>query len=148
MTSLIHHTRRKSSLLTSTAAMTHSTAAMTRSTAAMTYWYQWQNHHDECACSVTCLVRHTRIAVSLLTPTAVMTHSYVVWFAHVWCDMTHLWPIIIHGYVVWHDSFICVTWLIHMRDMLMHHTRSRSSLLTPTVARKLASLASFSTAHI
>jgi len=31
------------------------------------------------------------------------------------CDMTHSY--------VWHDSFICVTWCIHMCDMLCSHVR-------------------------
>jgi len=66
-----------------------------------------------------------------------MTHSYVTWLMHM-RDMTHsyvwhdsficvIWIIracaITHSYVtwpvhMWHDSFICVTRLIHMCDMI------------------------------
>ena len=63
-----------------------------------------------------------------------MTHSYVTWHIHTWhdsftCDMTHsrvTWLIhmwhdtsihdMTHPYVR-HDSFICVTWLIHTSCM-------------------------------
>jgi len=64
-----------------------------------------------------------------------MTHSYVTWLMYdlIKWDMTHVWCIyaraqhssvmrlihmcdMTHSYV-WHDSFICVTWLIHMCDM-------------------------------
>ena len=51
-----------------------------------------------------------------------MTHPHLTWLIHVWhdsficvtwlihvCDMTHSY--------VWHDSFICVTWLIHICDV-------------------------------
>jgi len=34
--------------------------------------------------------------------------SHMIWLIQI-CDMTHL--------DVWHDSFICVTWLLHMCDM-------------------------------
>ena len=91
----------------------------------------------------------------VLIPTCAMTHSYVwhdsfmcvpwliptsdtphscVWhdsstcgtcsFLRVTC-LIHMWDMLIHvcdmtHSYVWHASFICVTWLIYMRDMLIH----------------------------
>jgi len=46
----------------------------------------------------------------------------VTWLIHM-CDMTHSY--------VWHDSFICVTWLIHMkwRVRVCGHVRMRFMIL-------------------
>ena len=54
------------------------------------------------------------------------THSYVCHKSLIWiicvtwrihmCDMTHYMCDVTQSYV-WHDAFICVTWLIHMCDM-------------------------------
>ena len=59
-----------------------------------------------------------------------MTHSYVwhdSFICVTWlihmCDMTHSY--------VWHDSFICVTWLIHMYDMT-HSYAWRDSFICVT----------------
>jgi len=50
-----------------------------------------------------------------------MTHSYIWMSRHRQiCCVTHLWHFmqaICQHSKVWHDSFICVTWLIHMYDM-------------------------------
>jgi len=58
-----------------------------------------------------------------------MTHSYVT-HLYMWhdsficvtwlihmCDMTHSYVWHVTHLYMWHDSFICVTWLIHMCDM-------------------------------
>ena len=96
----------------------------------MTHWYLW---HD------------SLMSVSWLIDTCDMTHSYmwhdsfiyVTWLIHKCvmtrvmcvtslmhtCDMTHLhlrhdWLTLVTAVTyVWHDSFIYVSWLIHIRDM-------------------------------
>ena len=68
-----------------------------------------------------------------------MTYSYVPWLIHkvqwlihMWHDSVDRWADSTNGIVrslieldayshVWHDSFICVTWLIHICDMTNPH---------------------------
>jgi len=59
-----------------------------------------------------------------------MTHSYMwhdSFICVTWlihmCDMTHSY--------VWHDSFICVTWRIHMYDMTHSHVWNNSFICAP-----------------
>ena len=76
-----------------------------------------------------------------------MTHPYVTWLIHrrthtpcpIWtfrlralqCCQHSTWtwacflPYRLHSYV-WHDSFICVTWCIHMCDMTRSYVRHDS----------------------
>jgi len=53
-----------------------------------------------------------------------MIHSYGIYALFI-RDMTHLhvWP---DSFIVWHDSFIRVTWLIHLCDMTHSHERHDS----------------------
>jgi len=56
-----------------------------------------------------------------------MTQSYMLWLWRLFCHGTREWRVqcegmarlVTHSYV-WQDSFICVTWLIHMCDTRIH----------------------------
>jgi len=68
-------------------------------------WHDWfMPHRCDVALSHEC---HDRFMYVTLT------HSYV-------CDITHSY--------VWHDSFICVTWRIHMCDMAHSYVRHESCI--------------------
>ena len=51
----------------------------------------------------------------------------VTWLVHT-CDMTHIHMCDMTHSNVWHDSFICVTWLIHMCDMIRSYVWYDSSM--------------------
>ena len=88
----------------------------------------WLIHMCKMTHSYVCDMTHTRCIqmgpISLYINTiALSRHSYVWHDSFVcvtWlipmCDMTHSMCDMTHSYV-WHDSFICVNWLIHICDM-------------------------------
>ena len=87
----------------------------------------------------------SRIWMSYVTHTNVMTPrvSRFMTHAYVWhdsficvtwlihmCDMTHAY--------VWHDSFICVAWLIHMCDMTHAYVWHDSFICVPWLIQMCA----------
>jgi len=53
------------------------------------------------------------------------------WQRHDW-DMTDFWYLSTsaqRGCAVWHDSFLCVTWLIHMCDVTHSHVRQETFII-------------------
>jgi len=92
----------------------------------MTHSYVWHDSFVCVTCIHTCDMTHSYawrafICVTWLIHTCDMSHSYVwhdsfvcVTCFHM-CDMTHSY--------MWHVSFVYVTWLIRMRDILSYvHT--------------------------
>ena len=60
---------------------------------------------------------HSKLTCDMTRSHACYTiHSYDIWM----CDMTHPY--------VWHDSYICVTWLIHMCDVSHSYVWHDSSI--------------------
>jgi len=78
----------------------------------VTHLYVWYRYiyvwHDSSVCGA------RLFGDSWLIHMCSMTHSCVAWHIHM-RDMTHS--------CVWHDSFICMTWLIHMCSMRLIHMR-------------------------
>jgi len=96
---------------------------MTHSYVTWVMNYTWCVYHitDTWKCKlsfirVTCDVTHSVIRVTWLFHTCDMTPSHVTWVTnYIWNTHSFVWSVTrFANSFAWHDSFICVTWLIPM----------------------------------